>query len=126
MKISLAKAKEALKAAELCYDNGLYDSCVRRSYYAMFWAAIASLEWVGYRPQKWTHGGLINVFGKEFVKRRNLISRQLAAYFRDCYYDRCIADYERVFITGKKAGKTLKHSQDFVAQMEGVIHEQIG
>jgi uncharacterized protein (UPF0332 family) len=53
IKKPLIKAKEALKAAELCCENGLYNSCASRCYYAMFWAAIAALEWIGYPPQKW-------------------------------------------------------------------------
>jgi len=64
----LTKAEEALKAADLCYDNGLHDSCASRCYYAMFWAAIAALEWTGYPSQKWSHSGLSSVLVRNWLK----------------------------------------------------------
>ena len=39
----LAKAKENLTAARLCFENGLYNACANRTYYAALQAAIAAL-----------------------------------------------------------------------------------
>ena len=41
--MEIAKAEESLKAAELCYAQGLYNSSANRAYYAMFQAAQVAL-----------------------------------------------------------------------------------
>jgi uncharacterized protein (UPF0332 family) len=61
MQTSLAKAEGIYRAAELCLEAGLYDSCVSRAYYAMFGAAVAALDGAGYKAEKeWTHNGLFS------------------------------------------------------------------
>jgi len=39
----LNKAKENLTAARICFDNGLYNACANRSYYAALHAVVAAL-----------------------------------------------------------------------------------
>ena len=121
MKECLSKAEEALQAAELCCEQGLYDSCVSRCYYAMFWVAIAGLEHIGYASQEWSHSGLMNVFGREIVKKRNLVARKIAAHFRNGYHLRLSADYGRDLTGAKRARRALGHAQVFVARLEEVI-----
>ena len=121
MKECLSKAEEALQAAELCCENGLYDSSASRCYYATFWAAIATLEWVGYPPQRWSHGGLSTVFGKELVKKRHLFSPGLAGRLSIGYDLRRLADYGRQGIGEKKAKRALDWAGKFVAKAKEVI-----
>ena len=121
MREPLAKAEEALKAAELCCENGLYDSCASRCYYAMFWAAMAGLEHIGYSSQEWSHSGLMNVFGREIVKKRHFVARKIAAHLRDGYHLRLSADYGRDLTGAKRARRALGHAQVFVARLEEVI-----
>jgi len=51
------KAKEALKVAELAYQNGCYNEVVSRSYFAALRAALALLETIGLRPERTTRIG---------------------------------------------------------------------
>lgn len=44
------KADENLKATQLCFENGLYNACANRAYYAMYHAAIAILIAIGFPP----------------------------------------------------------------------------
>lgn len=117
----LTKAEEALKAADLCYDNGLHDSCASRCYYTMFWAAIAALEWTGYLPQKWSHSGLSSVFGKELVKKRRLLSPTLAGRLGDGYDLRRLADYERRPVGKKRTKRVLDGAREFVVSVREVV-----
>lgn len=121
MKDPLVKAEEALKAAELCCENGLYDSSASRCYYAISWAAIATLEWVGYPPQRWSHGGLSTVFGKELVKKRHVFSTILAGHLSRGYDLRRLADYGRQSISRKRAQRALDWAGKFVARAKEVI-----
>jgi uncharacterized protein (UPF0332 family) len=43
----LTKAENSLKAAQLCFDAGLYDDAVSRAYYYVLRAAIALLLKLG-------------------------------------------------------------------------------
>lgn len=121
MQECLIKAEEALKAADLCYDSGLYDSCASRCYYAMFWAAIAALEWTGYPSQKWSHSGLSSVFGRELVKKRQLLSPTLAGHLGDGYDLRRLADYERRPVSQKRTKRALDGTKEFVASVREVV-----
>ena len=121
MREPFAKAEEALKAAELCYEDDLYDSSASRCYYATFWAAIATLERMGYPPQRWSHGGLSTVFGKELVKKRHLFSPGLAGRLSIGYDLRRLADYGRQGLSEKKAKRALDWAGKFVAKAKEVI-----
>jgi len=118
-----SKAEEALKAAELCFENGLFDSCTSRSYYAMFWAAIAVLENVGYPSQKWSHPGLWNIFGREIVKKRKLYPSKMGGYLGDGYDLRRRADYGKQHVGKRKASRILRWAKDFVQRAKEVIEE---
>jgi len=65
--MELAEVEESLKAAELCYKAGLYNSSVSRAYYAMFQAAQVALEKAGFKRSEWSHTALRAMFGNEFA-----------------------------------------------------------
>jgi len=50
------KAKENLKAAQICFDNGLFNACANRAYYAALQAAVAALAHRGVKRDKIDHG----------------------------------------------------------------------
>jgi uncharacterized protein (UPF0332 family) len=87
----------------------------------MFWAAIAALEWIGYPPQKWSHGGLSAVFGRELVKKRHLFPSTLARRLGDGYDLRRLADYGRLSISKKRSERALDWARKFVAKAEEAI-----
>ncbi len=39
----LARAEENLTAARICFENGLYNACANRAYYAALHTAVAAL-----------------------------------------------------------------------------------
>ena len=60
--MEITKAEESLKAADLCYSQGLYNSSASRGYYAMFQAAQVALEAAGFTRPEWSHAGLHATF----------------------------------------------------------------
>jgi uncharacterized protein (UPF0332 family) len=52
------KARQNLTVAEWCYQQGYYDACCNRAYYAIYHAAIAILAQEGITPsqQQIDHG----------------------------------------------------------------------
>jgi len=105
----IKKAHSNLESAQMLFDNGMYDSAVSSSYYAIFHAVSALLASKGMEFSK--HKTVINKYNEEFI-HTGLISsisfRSLTALFRlrmDCEYDPI------VFIGEDGAKEALKLSQ---------------
>ena len=77
----LGMALATLKDAELLRDQGgsLW-SIINRAYYAMFYATLALLTFIGQGASK--HAGVIALFDRHFVRKGNFPARneQMAAH----------------------------------------------
>jgi len=62
----MEKAEKFLTTAEHALNIGDHDSCVSRSYYAMFFMGEAALLTKGLSAS--SHKGVISLFGEHFVK----------------------------------------------------------
>jgi uncharacterized protein (UPF0332 family) len=121
--MDMAKAEESLKAAELCYTTGLYNSAASRAYYAMFQAAQVALERAGFKRPEWSHTALRAAFANELTRRRKLYSPFLARYLTLGLELRLVADYEEGEVSGKRAERGVRWAKEFVEQMkEGLSH----
>jgi uncharacterized protein (UPF0332 family) len=70
----IEQAQTALEDARFLLEgNRSPQSIVNRSYYAMFYAAIALLQKIGKVPSK--HTGVISLFDSEFVLTNTVISK---------------------------------------------------
>ena len=100
----LDKALENTKAAQLCFDNHLYNACVNRAYYAMYQAAIAALAAVGVKPISDTigHDWVQANFSRELINRRKLYAG-FKNYLADVQISRNKADYAPDSVSGKVA-----------------------
>jgi len=105
----MKKAGSNLESAQMLFDNGMYDSAVSSSYYAIFHAVSALLASKGMEFSK--HKTVINKYNEEFI-HTGLISsisfRSLTALFRlrlDCEYD------PMVFIGEDGAKEALRLAQ---------------
>ena len=67
----LAKAQDAIEAAELLLQAGKNSFAAGRAYYAMFYTAEALLFEKGLEFRK--HGGVHAAFGKHFAKTREVV-----------------------------------------------------
>jgi uncharacterized protein (UPF0332 family) len=85
--VALDDAKFLLDGTRSC------QSIVNRSYYAMFYAALALLQKIGQVPSK--HAGVISIFDTEFVLK-GVFSRELSRDFHKAFEMRQVCDY-RVF-----------------------------
>lgn len=111
----LDKAVNSLKAAQLCFDAGLYDDAVSRAYYSLLRAAIALLVKLGLKPDgKRIHNWVQAVFARECVHRRKLIPRHIVAYFSELQNDRGIADYQPDRISKRTAERSLTKAKEFL------------
>ena len=91
--MALARAREALVAAQICLQQQLYHSATSRAYYAMFWAAQMALAHVGVRHVEWSHPALQASFVQELIRTRKRYAAQLGQYVNRALQLRLDADY---------------------------------
>ena len=88
----LEQAQVALDDAKfLLYGNRSPQSIVNRSYYAMFYVALALLQKIGKVPSK--HTGAVSLFDTEFVLK-GVFSKELSRDFHKAFELRQVSDYK--------------------------------
>ena len=84
------KAERFLHTARATLEIGDWDSCVSRCYYAMFFMAEAALLTKGITAN--SHRGVINLFGKHFVKT-GVFPPEFGRALGRAYDERLVGDY---------------------------------
>jgi len=117
------KAKRFLRSAEVLLKDGDYDSCVSRSYYAMFFMTEATLLTKGLKAS--SHKGVMILFGEHFIKT-GILRKELGRILNDSYDSRQIGDYASGFkITKEEAESRLEKARNFVTDVEQHLKEVI-
>ncbi len=109
------KARQNLTVAEWCYQQGHYDACCNRAYYAMYHAAIAVLAQEGVTPSQSQidHGWVQGQFVTYFCNRQKIFPR-LKNYLLDAQTRRNQADYRPEKLNQRKASQQLRWANEFV------------
>ncbi len=112
----ISKSKRFLRTAEIVFNDGDYDSCVSRCYYAMFFMAQAALLTKNLKTH--SHKGVMSLFGILFIKS-GIFNTNLGKYFRKIYNLRQKGDYGIGFMIDKEdAEECLKMAEIFVKEVE--------
>ncbi len=116
IRLYLDRAQEDLVAAESNIQQGFYGVAISRAYYAMFYAATATLASQELSRSK--HSGVHSAFGEHFVKT-GLIEPEYARMLINAFDSRLDADYEADFVTDRRVAETvLEDAENFVARIE--------
>jgi uncharacterized protein (UPF0332 family) len=109
----LHQAQVALDDAKFLLDgNRSPQSILNRSYYAMFYAALALLQKIGKVPSK--HSGVISLFDTEFVMK-GVFPQELSRDFHKAFELRQVSDYKVIEPWSKeKAEETCNKAVRFV------------
>jgi len=110
----LTKAEENLTAAQVCFENGLYNACANRAYYAALHAAVAALAHRGIKRDKIDHGQVQADFSGELIKRRKVYPAKFKSYLSDMQLVRNQADYAAKQISRKVARLWLLKSEEIL------------
>ncbi len=70
--MDIERARESLRAAQLCVQERLVNSAASRAYYAMFQAAQVAMAAAGSPQSEWSHQGLQASFVTELIHRRKI------------------------------------------------------
>lgn len=120
----LAKAQEAIEAAELLLKGGKNDFAAGRAYYAMFYTAEALLFEEGLEYRK--HSGVHAAFGRHFVKT-GVLDAKFHQYLLEAFESRLEADYGVDVRLGDSAVKELiRRAEEFLAAARTYLQAKQG
>ncbi|MBI4594749.1 MAG: HEPN domain-containing protein [Candidatus Tectomicrobia bacterium] len=125
----LDQAQIALEDAKYLLDGKRsFQSIINRSYYAMFYAALALLQKIGKIPSK--HTGVISIFDTEFALK-GVLPKELSKHFHKAFELRQISDYkvtetssyEKAEEIYTKASSFVKTVKDYLLPLENVLEQ---
>jgi uncharacterized protein (UPF0332 family) len=118
----LERANITLRDAYDLYNaNGSPVSIVNRSYYAMFYAALALLATVGKEASK--HLGVLSLFDEMFV-RTKIFPKDMSKMLHKAFDVRQIGDYEdNANVSMEQAEQILKSAEQFIRAAEEKISQ---
>ena len=129
IKYRLEQAQAALDDAKYLIDGKRSpQSIINRSYYAMFYAALALLQNISKAPSK--HSGVISLFDTEFVMKE-VFPKDLSKDFHKAFELRQTVDYKVIRpITFDRANEAWFKATDFVQEIRkslrsGRFHAEI-
>jgi uncharacterized protein (UPF0332 family) len=116
----MEQAHAALTDARFLLDGQRTpQSVINRSYYAMFYAALALLQTIGKTPSK--HVGVISIYDTEFM-RKGVFPKESSVAFHEAFDTRLVSDYQPVRdATRDKAASILTGAERFVAEVEAYL-----
>ncbi|MFQ5632767.1 MAG: HEPN domain-containing protein [bacterium] len=119
----IEKSQENLTVAEWCFENGHFNACANRMYYAMFQAGFAALLKFGISPPKGKigHDWLQANFSQHLIRQRKVFPAKFRSYLNDVQRIRDTADYRDICVSKKHASKELRTAQTFVK----TIHSEL-
>ena len=91
VKYRLEKSLRTYNEAVGSIANGYVDTAANRLYYAAYYAVSALL--VSYKYEASTHNGVIQMFGKAFIKSK-VLERRYGTIFNQLFSLRMTGDYE--------------------------------
>jgi len=123
VKYRMEQAVAAIKDANVLLDSDCtLGGIINRSYYAMFYAALATLQTVGKTPSK--HAGVLSLFNQEFVLTGSL-SRELGRTIHRAFELRQSADYAIMPPLDKNAAEAVcQDARRFVAAVRTYLEQQ--
>ena len=116
----LEQARNALDDAKFLLDgNRSPQSIINRSYYAMFYAALALLQKIGKVPSK--HAGVISLFDTEFALK-GTFPKELSKDFHKAFELRQLSDYKVIEDSSlDKSEEVLNNAVRFVETVRNYL-----
>lgn len=116
----MQRSARTFEEAQHLFDEGYYEGCISRAYYAMFYAAQAALLPVGSSAA--THAGLRTLFGKHLVKDGPFPS-WMGRALGNVLDARHAADYRGARHTKPEAQEILQTVTSFAEHIQAFLDE---
>jgi uncharacterized protein (UPF0332 family) len=100
--VYLTKARSSLRTAQSAYEQGDFDSCVSRAYFAVFQGEIAALiKLTVFRQEEWRHERVQAEFNRRLIQARKVFPASLRSIHHDLIGRRHTADYTDQLISAR-------------------------
>jgi uncharacterized protein (UPF0332 family) len=117
----LQQAEESIQEAKTLAQNSLWRGAINRSYYAMFYAALALVVQKQQVISK--HSGVVVFFDKEFV-RNGIFPKELSRYLHFAFERRQSIDYGEVFtVNSEEANQAIIEAVQFVEKIKDYLRK---
>lgn len=117
----LAKARSAIRAADVLLREGENDSAAGRAYYAMFYVDSALLAEAGMTSSK--HSGVHALFGEHFAKTGR-VNPKFHRFLLDGFDRRVRADYGlEATVPSEEVALAIDQAIELLAEGERLLHE---
>jgi len=120
----MKRAGLSLRDAQLLYKQGGDPAgIVNRSYYAMFYAALALLVTIGQESSK--HQGVLALFDQHFIKPK-ILPKEMGKFLHHAFDTRQIGDYEEeAELTKEQANQILESATQFINSIAEKLKGQL-
>ena len=116
------KAQDAVKIAQMLYDNGFYQDALSKIYYAAFYAVSSLMRNLNLNPK--THLGAKALFHKEFVQT-GIIDKKTGTLYDNLLAKRFEADYEYfALIDPEDIPKYIEEIKLFIEKAKEIIQQE--
>ncbi|MBI5815716.1 MAG: HEPN domain-containing protein [Nitrospinae bacterium] len=124
VQLRLKQASDAINDATFLLDQRRSSqSVVNRAYYAMFYSALALLQYVSKAPSK--HSGVISLFDTEFVMK-GIFPKEMSKDIHLIFEMRQNADYKATEeISADKASEACAKAQRFVVNVSQYLSDNL-
>jgi uncharacterized protein (UPF0332 family) len=117
----LQQAEESIQEAKTLAQNSLWRGAINRSYYAMFYAALALVVQKQQVISK--HSGVIAFFDKEYV-RNGIFPKELSRYLHFAFERRQNSDYGEIFtVNSEEANQAIIEAVQFVEKIKDYLRK---
>jgi uncharacterized protein (UPF0332 family) len=122
--VYLAKAKNSLGTAQRAYEQGDFDSCASRAYFAVFQAEIAALiKLTEFRQDQWRHDRVQEEFNRRLIQARKIFPASLRSIHDDLIGRRHLADYADQHVSVRTAEQCLRKAAEMLTAIERIVGE---
>lgn len=118
LKLSLDKALEAIRGAEISFKNDIISMGLNRIYYAIFYSVTALAYYFGFTTSK--HLQLLGWFNKKFIHQDKIFPQEMMEIYRAALLNRQEADYSfsnSLEFTAEQVIKSMSDCKFFVKQV---------
>lgn len=118
IKYRLQEAEDTLKEAKMLSGENMVRGAMNRTYYSMFYAALALLALKQLAASK--HAGVIAIFHREFVNT-NIFPKESAKYLDLAFDMRTKSDYrEMVEVKKEQIDELIEGAEEFIKKAKEI------
>jgi uncharacterized protein (UPF0332 family) len=122
--VYLSKARDSLRTAQSASEQGAFDSCASRAFFAVLQAEIAApLKLTELRREEWRHERVQAELNRRLIQTRKVFPASLRSTHDDLLGKRHTADYTDQHVIARIAEQCLRRATEMLTAIERILGE---